>query len=163
MKERHVAHQYRATVKWTRGGATFTDQRYSRGHSWTFDGGITVPASSSPLSVKLPYSVAEAVDPEEAFVAALASCHMLTFLYVAAKQGYVIDSYADDALGEMTKNERGKLWVSRVILAPAIAFAGAKRPTAEQFEQLHHLAHEECFIANSVKSEVVVQGAMSFA
>jgi len=157
-----VAHEYRATVKWTRGGATFTDQRYSRGHQWSFDGGITVPASSSPLSVKLPYSVAEAVDPEEALVAAVASCHLLTFLYVAAKQGYVVDSYADEAVGEMTKNERGRLWVSKVTLSPAIAFSGAKRLTHEQFDALHHLAHEECFIANSVKSEVVVQGTMSF-
>jgi organic hydroperoxide reductase OsmC/OhrA len=162
MKERQVAHQYRANVKWRRGGATFTDQRYSRGHSWSFDGGVTVPASSSPLSVKLPYSVAEAVDPEEAFVAALASCHMLTFLYVAAKQGFVVDSYTDDAVGEMTKNERGRLWVSKVTLSPAIAFAGEKRPSSEQLAELHHLAHEECYVANSVKSEVVVQGAMSF-
>jgi len=158
-----MAHQYRATLKWTRGGATFADQRYSRGHTWTFDGGITVPASSSPLSVKLPYSVAEAVDPEEAFVAAVASCHLLTFLYVAAKQGYVVDDYADDAVGEMAKNERGKLWVSKVILSAAITFAGAKRPSPEQLDELHHLAHEECFIANSVKSEVVVAGTMAFA
>jgi organic hydroperoxide reductase OsmC/OhrA len=157
-----MAHEYRATLKWTRGGATFTDQRYSRAHTWSFDGGITVPASSSPLSVKLPYSVAEAVDPEEAFVAAVASCHLLTFLYVAAKQGYVVEDYADEAVGEMTKNERGKLWVSKVTLSPEIAFAGEKRPSPEQLEELHHVAHEECFIANSVKSEVVVQGAMSF-
>ena len=158
-----MAHQYRATVKWKRDGSAFTDQRYSRGHSWSFDGGITVPASSSPLSVRLPYSVAEAVDPEEAFVAALASCHMLTFLYVAAKQGFVVDEYADDAVGEMSKNERGKMWVSKVTLAPAITFTGEKRPSPEQLDELHHLAHEECYIANSVKSEVVVQGAMSFA
>ena len=159
-----MAHEYRATVTWKReGGAIFTDQRYSRGHTWTFDGGITVPGSSSPHSVKLPYSVAEAVDPEEALVAALSSCHMLTFLYVAAKQGYVIDAYADEAVGVMSKNERGKMWVSKVTLAPAIIFAGGKRPTPAQFDELHHLAHEECFIANSVKSEIVVQGAMSFA
>jgi organic hydroperoxide reductase OsmC/OhrA len=159
-----MAHEYRATVAWKRdGGATFTDQRYSRGHTWSFDGGITVPGSSSPHSVKLPYSVAAAVDPEEAFVAALSSCHMLTFLYVAAKQGYVIDGYADEAVGVMTRNDHGKMWVSKVTLAPAIVFAGEKRPTPEQLDELHHLAHEECFIANSVKSEVVVQGAMSFA
>ena len=158
-----MTHEYRATVQWTRGDAKFTDQRYSRGHSWSFDGGITVPASSSPLSVRLPYSVAEAVDPEEAFVAAVSSCHMLTFLYVAAKQGFVVDSYADEAVGEMTKNERGRMWVSKVTLAPAITFSGEKRPTPEQLDELHHLAHEECFIANSVKSEVVVQGAMSRA
>ena len=158
-----MAHEYRATVTWKReGGATFTDQRYSRGHTWTFDGGITVPGSSSPHSVRLPYSVAEAVDPEEAFVAALSSCHMLTFLYVAAKQGYVVDAYADEAVGVMTKNQRGKMWVSKVTLNPAIAFTGEKRPSQEQFDELHHLAHEECFIANSVKSEIVVQGAMSF-
>jgi organic hydroperoxide reductase OsmC/OhrA len=158
-----MAHEYRATVKWRReGDAKFTDQRYSRGHTWTFDGGITVPGSSSPLSVRLPYSVAEAVDPEEALVAALSSCHMLTFLYVAAKQGFVVDSYADDAVGEMTKNEHGKLWVSRIVLSPAIAFTGEKRLTPEQLDELHHLAHEECYIANSIKSEVVVRGAMSF-
>src|SRR5690349_6155670 len=158
-----MAHDYRASVKWRRGGASFTDQRFSRGHDWSFDGGVTVPASSSPLSVRLPWSVAEAVDPEEALVAALASCHMLTFLYLAAKQGFVVDDYSDDALGTMTKNERGKLWVSKVTLAPAITFSGDKRPTAQQLDELHHLAHEECYIANSVKSEVVVQGAMSFA
>jgi organic hydroperoxide reductase OsmC/OhrA len=162
MKERPVAHEYRATLKWKRDGSTFTDQRYSRAHSWSFDGGVTVPASSSPLSVRLPYSVAQAVDPEEAFVAAVASCHLLTFLYVAAKQGFVVEDYADEAVGEMTRNERGKLWVSRVVLSPAVTFAGEKRPSPEQLEELHHLAHEECFIANSVKSEVVVQGAMSF-
>ena len=157
-----MAHQYRATVKWTRDGATFTDQRYSRAHTWSFDGGVTVPASSSPLSVKLPYSVAEAVDPEEAFVAALASCHMLTFLYVAAKQGFVVEEYSDEAVGEMSKNEHGKLWISKVMLSPAIIFAGDKRPSPEQWDELHHLSHEECFIANSVKTEVIVQGAMSF-
>ena len=113
--------------------------------------------------MRLPYSVAEAVDPEEALVAAVASCHMLTFLYVAAKQGFVVDDYADDAVGEMTKNERGKLWVSKVTLSPRITFTGDKRPAPQQLDELHHLAHEECYIANSVKSEVVVQGAMSFA
>ena len=159
-----MAHEYRATVQWQRpADAKFTDQRYSRGHSWSFDGGITVPASSSPLSVRLPYSVAEAVDPEEALVAALSSCHMLTFLYVAAKQGFVVDAYRDEAVGEMSKNEDGRLWVSRVTLHPAIIFSGEKRPTAAQLDELHHLAHEECYIANSVKTEVVIDGAMSFA
>ena len=159
-----MAHEYRATVTWTRDGdAKFTDQRYSRGHTWSFDGGITVPASSSPLSVRLPFSVAEAVDPEEAFVAALSSCHMLTFLYVAAKQGFVVDSYEDAAVGEMTKNDAGRMWVSKVTLNPAIAFGRDKRPTPEQFDALHHLAHDECYIANSVKSDVVVHGSMSFS
>jgi len=158
-----MTHEYRASVTWKRGDAKFTDQRYSRAHEWSFDGGITVAASSSPLSVRLPYSVAEAVDPEEALVAALASCHMLTFLYVAAKQGFVVDTYADDPVGEMTKNERGKLWVSKITLSPRITFSGDKRPSSEQLDELHHVAHEECYIANSIKSEVVVQGAMSFA
>jgi organic hydroperoxide reductase OsmC/OhrA len=158
-----MAHEYRATVQWSRGDAKFTDQRYSRGHTWTFDGGITVAASSSPLSVRLPYSVAEAVDPEEAFVAAVASCHMLTFLYVAAKQGFVVDDYADDAVGVMTKNERGKLFVSKVTLRPAVTFSGDKRPSADEFAALHHRSHEECYVANSVKSEVVVEPTLPFA
>jgi organic hydroperoxide reductase OsmC/OhrA len=159
-----MAHEYRASVTWRRdGGAPFTDQRYSRGHTWSFDGGITLPASSSPLSVRLPYSVAEAVDPEEALVAALSSCHMLTFLYVAAKQGFVVDAYEDAAVGEMTRNERGRMWVSKVTLHPAIVFSGDKRPSEEQLGELHHLAHDECYIANSVRSEVVVDGSMSFA
>jgi organic hydroperoxide reductase OsmC/OhrA len=158
-----MTHEYRASVKWERGDAKFTDQRYSRGHKWSFDGGITVPASSSPLSVRLPFSVAEAIDPEEALVAALASCHMLTFLYVAAQQRFVVDDYSDDAVGEMTRNERGKLWLSKVTLSPRIAFTGDRRPSSQQLDELHHLAHEECYIANSVKSEVVVQGVMSFA
>jgi organic hydroperoxide reductase OsmC/OhrA len=158
-----MAHLYRATVKWTRGGAVFTDKRYSRAHTLNFDGGVIVPASSSPLSVKLPYSVAEAVDPEEGFVASIASCHMLWFLDIAAGKGFVVEDYVDEATGEMTRNERGKLWVSKVILAPVVKFAGDNRPTSEQLDQLHHLAHEECFIANSVKSEVVVRSTMSFA
>jgi organic hydroperoxide reductase OsmC/OhrA len=152
-----MAHEYKATVTWKRGGdEPFTDNKYSRGHTWTFDGGVTVPASSSPLSVRLPFSKADAVDPEEALVASLSSCHMLTFLYLAAKGGYVVDSYEDDAVGTMTKNERGKLFVSKVALRPRIAFSGAKQPSAAQLDELHHHAHEECYIANSVLSEVVV-------
>ncbi len=159
-----MAHEYRATVRWKReADVKFTDQRYSRANSWSFDGGIEVPASSSPQSVRLPYSVAEAVDPEEALVAALSSCHMLTFLYVAAKQGFVIDGYIDEAVGEMTKNDAGRMWVSKITLKPAITFSGDKQPTSAQLDELHHLAHEECYIANSVKSEVVVQGSMAFA
>ena len=159
-----MAHEYRASVKWKRDpAAKFTDQRYSRAHTWSFDGGITVPASSSPLSVRLPYSSAEAIDPEEALVAALSSCHMLTFVYVAAKQGFVVDSYDDDAVGVMTKNEHGRMWVSKVTLHPTIVFSGDKRPSEAQLAELHHLAHDECYIANSVKSEVVIEGSMSFA
>jgi organic hydroperoxide reductase OsmC/OhrA len=153
-----MAHEYTATVAWKRGpDEAFTDIKFSRAHSWSFDGGITVPASSSPLSVRVPMSRAEAVDPEEALVAALSSCHMLTFLYLAAKQGFVVDSYDDDAVGVMTKNARGKLFVSKVTLRPRIAFSGARQPSAAELEGLHHHAHEECYIANSVLTEVAVQ------
>jgi len=115
-----------------------------------------VPASSSPLSVRLPLSRADAVDPEEALVASLSSCHMLTFLYLAAKQGHVIESYDDAAVGIMSKNERGKLFVSKVTLRPRIVFSGPRQPSAAELAQLHHHAHEECYIANSVRTEVVV-------
>ena len=157
-----MAHEYKATVSWKRpDGEAFTDLKFSRGHQWSFDGGVTVPGSSSPLSVKVPYSRADAVDPEEALVAALSSCHMLTFLYFAAKGGYVVDSYEDDAVGVMTKNERGKLFVSKTTLRPRIAFSGAKQPSAAELDQLHHHAHEECYIANSVLTEVVVEAPVA--
>ncbi len=153
-----MAHEYKATVSWKRPeGEAFTDLKFSRGHQWSFDGGITVPGSSSPLSVKVPYSRLDAIDPEEALVAALSSCHMLTFLYFAAKGGYVVDSYEDDAVGVMTKNERGKLFVSKTTLRPRIAFSGAKQPSAAQLDELHHHAHEECYIANSVLTEVAIE------
>jgi organic hydroperoxide reductase OsmC/OhrA len=153
-----MAHEYKATVAWKRSdGEPFTDNKYNRAHEWAFDGGVKVPASSSPLSVKLPYSRADAVDPEEALVAALSSCHMLTFLYFAAKGGYVVDSYVDEAVGVMTKNERGKLFVSKATLRPRIAFSGARQPTEAQLAELHHHAHEECYIANSVLTEVMVE------
>jgi len=152
-----MAHEYTATVSWQRGSSEpFTDNKYSRAHTWTFDGGVTVPASSSPLSVRLPLSRADAVDPEEALVASLSSCHMLTFLYLAAKQGHVIESYDDAAVGIMSKNERGKLFISKVTLRPRIVFSGPKQPSAAELAQLHHHAHEECYIANSVRTEVVV-------
>ena len=152
-----MAHEYTAAVSWKRGDAVFTDMRFSRAHLWSFDGGVTVPGSSSPHSVRVPFSRADAVDPEEAFVAALSSCHMLTFLYLAAKQGLVVDSYDDEAVGVMTKNERGKLFVSKVALRPRIAFSGAKLPSDAELAELHHHSHEECFIANSVLTEVVVE------
>jgi len=151
-----MAHEYRADVIWTREGAVFTDNRYSRGHVWRFDGGVEVPASSSPLSVKLPLSREDAVDPEEALVAAVSSCHMLFFLGFAAKAGFVVDKYEDAALGVMTKNEQGKLFVSKITLSPASSFSGSKRPSAQELDALHHHAHEECYVANSVRAEVVV-------
>ncbi|NVC95032.1 OsmC family peroxiredoxin [Vibrio natriegens] len=148
--------KHTATIQWQRQASEiFSDNQYSRVHTWTFDGGLQVPASPSPHVVPLPLSVAENVDPEEAFVAALSSCHMLVFLSIAAKRRYVIDSYVDAAEGELTKGDNGKEWVSRVELNPNIVFSGDKQPTHEQLAKMHHMAHENCFIANSVKTEVV--------
>jgi len=153
-----MSHEYRAVVSWQRNGAVFTDNRYSREHVWRFDGGLEVPASPSPENVRPPYSSEDAVDPEEAFVAALSSCHMLFFLAFAGKAGFVVDSYEDRALGIMEKNARGKLFVSRVTLDPRIEFSGERRPSPEEVAALHHRSHDECFIANSVLTEVVVAG-----
>ena len=149
-----MAHAYRATVLWRRGNQSFTDNRYSRGHVWRFDGDIEVPASSSPFVVPN-YSLAKAIDPEEAFVASLSSCHMLFFLSFAAHAGFIVDTYEDEARGEMAKNAEGKLYVSKVTLRPVIVFSSDKRPSEADLASLHHRSHEECFIANSVKTEVV--------
>jgi organic hydroperoxide reductase OsmC/OhrA len=151
--------QYTAIVEWKRGNAPFTDNRYSRGHTWRFDGGVEVPASSAPSVVPLPLSVAAAVDPEEAFVASLSSCHMLTFLYIAAKRGFVIDDYRDEAIGLLEKDERGGRAMTRVTLRPAIHFIGARQPTPADIDTMHHEAHEQCFIARSVKTDVRVEPA----
>jgi organic hydroperoxide reductase OsmC/OhrA len=151
-----MTHEYRAQIVWTRDGAPFVDNRYSRGHLWRFDGGVEVPGSSSPLSVPLPLSRADAVDPEEALVAAVASCHMLFFLSFAAKGGFSVERYEDDPVGIMTKNDAGKLFVSKITLNPSVAFTGTKRPSDAAVDAMHHHAHEECYIANSVRAEVVV-------
>ena len=152
--------EHAATIVWQRGEQPFTDNAYSRAHEWRFDGGAVVAASASPDVVPLPMSVAGNVDPEEAFVAALASCHMLSFLSIAAKRGYVIDSYTDAASGYMGKNEKGKLAVTKVVLEPRISFTGEKVPTAEQMRQMHERSHELCFIANSVKTEVIIRSSV---
>ena len=146
--------EYVAVITWTRNGAVFTDNKYSRGHRWSFDGGIEVPASASPHVVPLPLSVAAAVDPEEAFVAALASCHMLWFLSIAAKRGFVVETYRDEAVGVMAKNSDGRLAMTQVTLHPAVRFSAKMRPTAAQHQAMHHEAHEQCFIANSVTTDV---------
>jgi organic hydroperoxide reductase OsmC/OhrA len=147
---------YTATVVWERSaGEPFTDNRYGRGHSWSFDGGVSFRASSSPHVVPR-YSDPSGVDPEEAFVASLSSCHMLTFLYLAAKRGLVVNRYQDVSEGMMAKNEKGRMWVSQVILHPHVDWEGDV-PEAAVREELHHLAHEECFIANSVRTEVRCQ------
>jgi organic hydroperoxide reductase OsmC/OhrA len=151
--------QYSMTVRWNRQNAKFTDNRYSRAHTWHFDGGVAVPASSSPHVVPVPYSEAANVDPEEAYVASLASCHMLGFLFTAAKSGFTVDAYEDDASGIMEKNEAGKQVITRVTLSPRVTFAGSKIPTDADVEAMHHQAHEDCFIANSVRTLVQTQGS----
>ena len=151
-----ATHQYTAAVTWSRNGAVFTDNRYSRAHEWRFDGGAVVPGSSAPHSVPLPYSDAAAVDPEEALVAALSSCHMLFFLAFAGKKGWVIDSYTDNAAGTMDKNADGKTAITRIVLKPRVTFAGTA-PAPADIDHVHHRAHEECYIANSIKAEVVIE------
>jgi organic hydroperoxide reductase OsmC/OhrA len=146
--------EYKTVVEWNRDGAIFTDNRYSRGHRWLFDGGIEVPASSSPHVVRLPLSVESAVDPEEAFVASLSSCHMLVFLSIAARKGFVVDSYRDEAVGILEKDSSGKLAMTRVTLHPQVEFSGDKRPTENELATIHHDSHEDCFIASSVKTDV---------
>ena len=141
-------------VTWDRQEAVFTDNRYSRAHRWRFDGGIEVPASSSPHVVPLPMSVAAAVDPEEAFVVSLSSCHMLWFLSLAAAKRWVVDSYRDAAVGTLAKNDAGKLVMTVVTLRPEVVFGGERQPSTAEIEALHHRAHEECFLANSVKTKV---------
>ncbi|MDB6026530.1 MAG: hypothetical protein JWM68_2753 [Verrucomicrobiales bacterium] len=150
--------EHKAIIDWKCTSPDFLKGRYSREHTWTFDGGVVVPASPSPSVVPAPYSNPAHVDPEEAFVAAISSCHMLTYLYLASRQGFVVDSYYDEAIGVMTKNERGVPWVSLVTLHPRIAYSGEKIPTPVDEQHLHHLAHEQCFIANSIKTEVTVRG-----
>lgn len=143
-----------AEVLWQRDAQPFVDQRYSRRHWLRFDGGLEVPASSSPHVVPVPWSDPAAVDPEEAFVASIASCHMLWFLSIAAREGYCVDRYQDHASGTMAKNSAGKLAMTEVILRPRVDFSGAKCPSTPALQALHHEAHEECFIANSVRCEV---------
>jgi len=154
--------EYTAQVVWQRGpNEPFIDNKFSRGHQWEFDGGTTVPASPSPHVVPLPYSIEANVDPEEAFVASLSSCHMLFFLSIAAKKKITVDSYTDNAVGFMEKNANGKIAMTKVILRPLVTFpaelADDKAPSRAELEKIHHLAHEECFIANSVLTEVITE------
>lgn len=146
--------QYTAEVIWARGDQAFVDNRYRRGHLLRFDGGVEMPGSASPHLVRAPMSDVAAVDPEEMLVASLASCHMLFFLGFAAKQGFRVDHYADAATGVMGKNDEGRMAMTLVTLHPAVTFSGEQLPTHEAIEQLHHEAHEACFIANSIRAEV---------
>jgi organic hydroperoxide reductase OsmC/OhrA len=147
---------YFAKISWTRGSDAFLNQSYSRGHTWSFDEGITVPASASPHAVRAPYHVAAAVDPEEAVVAALSGCHMLFALSYLSKHGAVVESYTDAAEGVMEKRADGKTALTRVTLKPVITVS-AGAPSAELFAKIHHDAHEECFIANSVNFPVLLE------
>jgi organic hydroperoxide reductase OsmC/OhrA len=141
-------------IIWQRGDQMFTDRHYSRKHLLKFDGGLEVPGSSSPSIVPLPYSDATAADPEELLLAALSNCHMLWFLDLAARAGFVVDTYKDKASGVMGKNAKGKIFLAKAKLNPVTAFSGEKIPTQEELAELHHRAHEECFIANSVLTDI---------
>lgn len=152
-------HTYNATIRWSRGDDPFAKQQYSRGHRWEFDEGVTVPASASPHVVRKPWAVAAAVDPEEALVAALSSCHMLFFLSDASRDGFIVEHYEDPAVGEMDKDASGRVAITKVTIRPQVTFSG-KPPSAAEFAALHASAHRQCFIANSVRSEVVIEPAM---
>ena len=151
--------QFEAKLAWQRGAQSFADQRYSRAHEWIFDGGLRVPASSSPLSVPAPMSDPAAIDPEEALVAAASSCHMLFFLSLAAQRGFVVDDYRDHAVGTMEKNSEGKIAMTKIALRPAITFS-LTPPTVAELAALHDAAHAKCYIANSIKADVVVEAAL---
>lgn len=148
-------HKHEALILWERKDQTFVDNKYSRAHLWELDG-VTVPASSSPSVLPAPLSSLEAIDPEEALVAAASSCHMLFFLAIAAKRGFVVDRYSDQAYGKMGKNAEGKTLMAKITLRPKIEFSGNKQPSAVEIDEVHHMAHEQCFIGNSLKSEVVI-------
>ena len=134
----------------------FAKNQYTCGHSWEFDGGVTVPASSSPHAVRVPFSVEAAVDPEEALVASASSCQMLSFLWVVAKAGFVVESYEDNAVGEMASMEDGRQWLAKITLDPKVEWIG-NVPTADELAAMHHEAHEICYIANSIKSDIVIK------
>ncbi|MGV8929843.1 MAG: OsmC family protein [Brevundimonas sp.] len=145
-----------ATVEWSRGDQDFTGNRYSRAHDWRFDGGAVVRGSSAPTSVAEPMSDPTAVDPEEALVAALSSCHMLFFLAFAARGGVIVDRYRDEAVGVLGRDARGKTSITTITLSPAVVFSGAVQPDAAAIADLHHRAHEACYIANSIRAEVTI-------
>jgi organic hydroperoxide reductase OsmC/OhrA len=150
-------------IEWSRGTAAFTDLQYSRAHTWRFDGGAVVPGSSSPHSVRVPFSDPAAVDPEEALLAAVSSCHMLWFLSLAAAEGYVVDSYSDAAEALQGPIGVGRRGITDIVLRPQVVFSGARRPQQSGVDALHHVAHERCDIANSLRSAVRVEGGWRFA
>jgi organic hydroperoxide reductase OsmC/OhrA len=145
--------EHKVSLRWERGNAAFEYQKYSRNHTWKFDGGHEMMASAAPAYLGDPKNT----DPEEAFVAAISSCHMLTFLAAACKKKFVLDEYADDAVGHMEKNAEGKMAITKVELHPKLKWSGEKQPTEQELDEMHHFAHENCFIANSVKTDVKVE------
>jgi organic hydroperoxide reductase OsmC/OhrA len=149
-------HLHRAVIQWEQPAVEFLKGKYSRDHTWTFDGGAVISASAAPSVVPAPWTNAAFIDPEEAMVGSLSSCHMLSFLHIASRHGFQVASYRDEATGMMGKTERGIPWVAAVTLHPAVTYSGEKRPSGEEEAHLHHLAHEQCFIANSVKTEITV-------
>jgi organic hydroperoxide reductase OsmC/OhrA len=151
-------HKHESSILWERRNQPFVDNKYSRAHLWEFDG-VKVPASSSPAVLPVPLSSTDAIDPEEALVAATSSCHMLFFLAIAAKQGFIVDRYNDQAYGVMGKNPEGKTFMSNITLRPKIEFSGTKQPSAEEIAKIHHLAHEQCFVGNSLKTEITIEPA----
>lgn len=150
--------RYTATVRWARGsGEDFARGRYSRAHEWAFDGGAVVRASASPDNVPPGTADEGGVDPEEAFIAAISSCHMLFFIDHARRNGFVVDSYCDEAVGIMEKRADNRIAVTRVALHPRIEWSGDSRPSEADIARLHHRSHEDCFIANSVNTEVTIE------
>ncbi len=143
----------KASIRWSRGSRAFTYDSYSRDHQWSFDGGQSVMASAAPAYLGSPGGV----DPEEALVAALSACHMLTLLAIAAKKAWVVESYEDDAVGTLARNADGKLALTQVVLRPRIVFSGTAVPDADALRRLHHQSHEHCFIANSVRTEISIE------
>jgi organic hydroperoxide reductase OsmC/OhrA len=148
--------EHKVSIHWARNGSDFTYKNYSRDHLWRFENGVEVPGSAAPAYLGNP----QRVDPEAAFVAALSSCHMLTFLAVACNRGFVVDRYDDAAVGHLEKNANGKLAITRVDLHPRISYSGSKQPTQTDIEWLHDKAHKECFIANSVTTTVAILPAV---
>jgi len=149
---------YFAQINWEKGSnENYLDNKYSRAHTWSFDGGAVIPASSSPHIVPLPYSVEANVDPEEAFIASISSCHMLFFLSIAAKNKLIIESYEDKAEGVMEKDPQGNISITQVTLKPKTIFASNTQPDDELIETMHHQAHQQCFIANSIKADIVTE------
>lgn len=151
---------YTATISWKRNNQPFADNKYNRAHEWEFDGGETVRASSSPNVVPAPLSDPSAVDPEEAFIASISSCHMLWFLSIAAKRGFVVNNYEDKVQGEMGKDKDGKFSITRVTLRPHVIFNKNSSPEENINSEMHQQAHEKCFIANSVKTEIRVESTI---